>query len=336
MIDDETEETIQQSEVNLLVKFLELRLEQDDRLSLLGFPNILEIVDALAPLVNKERRRLRVGRLDPVREEVTLVGLIPKILIEVGVGNLLERLNVVDRGQMRKHVHKLDTDFLEGSLGQQMALDSTQGLVRVVVGLLNQSEFLPRGTIETDIEAIAFLQSLKSQYQQLRVMFVGKRRKGNRSELATFKPMHCSSVDSNGFLGRYVGTVLEVVVLTLLLSLEPETSQTTEILLDDRLIDSTTPLDSLSVVLSNVGPPVSLGLDVTEDHILDGGGHTGNLPRNVGLPATECLRKMRKNHSGLVLLNPLRHHIQNVMHDAGTQFQIEVTFNALLGNIFCK
>ena len=167
-------------------------------------------------------------------------------------------------------------------------------------------------------------------------MLVRKRREGNWSKLATLKPMHRSSVDGNGLLGRYVGAVLEVVVLTLLLRLEPKTSQTTEILLNNGLIDGSTPLDTLSVVVRNVGPPIGLSLDVTKDHILDGGRHAGDLPRNVGLPTTECLRQMRKNHPGLVLLDALGHHIQNVVHHAGTQFQVEMTFNSLLGHILRK
>jgi hypothetical protein len=38
----------------------------------------LEIVDALAPLVGQQRRRLRVAGLDPRREQTSLVSLVPE------------------------------------------------------------------------------------------------------------------------------------------------------------------------------------------------------------------------------------------------------------------
>ena len=66
----------------------------------------------LAPLVDEEGRRLRVGRFDPGREEPPLVGLVPQVLVQVRVRDLLQRLNVmVDRHQVAVQVHKLDTDL---------------------------------------------------------------------------------------------------------------------------------------------------------------------------------------------------------------------------------
>ena len=89
--------------------------------------------------------------------------------------------------------------------------------------------------------------------------------------------MHSSGVNSHSFLRGDVWTVLEVVVLPLLLSFEVETSESAQVLLTDCLVDSGSPTDSLSVVVSCVGPPVCLGLDIAEDHVLNGNGETWDL-----------------------------------------------------------
>ena len=62
---------------------------------------------------------------------------------------------------------------------------------------------------------------------------------------------------------------LQVVVLPLLLSLEVETGQPAQVLLAHRLVHGGAAADPLTVVVGRVGPPVSLGLDVAEDHVLD-------------------------------------------------------------------
>jgi hypothetical protein len=51
-------------------------------------------------------------------------------------------------------------------------------------------------------------------------------------------------------------------VLPLLLSFQPQAGQSAEILLANRLIHSSATLDTLSVVVCDVGPPVRLGLDI--------------------------------------------------------------------------
>ena len=43
---------------------------------------------------------------------------------------------------------------------------------------------------------------------------------------------------------------------------------------------------------------------------------------------------MLQNCPGLVLLDTLRHHIDDVMHDTGPQLQVEVTLHSLLGDSF--
>ena len=59
----------------------------------------------------------------------------PQILVEVGVSDFFERLDVRDGDEVRVQVHELDADLLEGALRQDVALDARQRLVRVVVRL---------------------------------------------------------------------------------------------------------------------------------------------------------------------------------------------------------
>lgn len=81
VIDDETQESIEEGQIDFLVDLFEARLEQDHGLTVGGIPDTLEIVDALAPLVHEEWWGFRVSRLDPVREESAFVRFIPEILI---------------------------------------------------------------------------------------------------------------------------------------------------------------------------------------------------------------------------------------------------------------
>ena len=57
------------------------------------------------PLVDKQRGRLRVSRFDPGGEEALLVSLVPQILVQVGVRDLLQRLNLIHRDQVAAQHH---------------------------------------------------------------------------------------------------------------------------------------------------------------------------------------------------------------------------------------
>ena len=77
-------------------------------------------------------------------------------------------------------------------------------------------------------------------------------------------------VDGHGLFRRdVIRTVLEVIVLSLLLRLQVETRQTAKVLLADGLVHRSAAPDTLSVVVSRVGPPVRLHLDVPQDHVLN-------------------------------------------------------------------
>lgn len=332
VVEDEAQEPVEQREIDLLVDLLELGLHQHDALALARVPHVGEVVDALAPLVGEERRRLGVGGLDPVGEEVTLVGLIPHVLVEVGVGDLLERLDVVDRDQVAVEVHELDAQLLEGPLREEVALDPRQGLVRVVVGLLDKAELLALRLVEPALDAVGLLEVLERQDEQLRVVLVVERRERDRRELAALEPVHRRGVDRDGLLGGDVRPVLEVVVLPLLLGLEPQPREPTEVLLAHGLVDGGAPADALAVVVRDVGPPVGLGLDVAQDHVLDRRRQAGHLPRDVGLPAAPRLAEVLEDGARLVGPDALGHHVEDVVHDRGPELEIEVALHALLGD----
>lgn len=80
---------------------------------------------------------------------------------------------------------------------------------------------------------------------------------------------------------------LQIVVLSLLLSLQVKTSQSSQVLLAHRLVHSSSAADSLTIVVGGVGPPVSFGLHVAQDHVLDGSGEARHL-RGVTSQKSEC------------------------------------------------
>jgi len=107
---------------------------------------------------------------------------------------------------------------------------------------------------------------------------------------------------------------LEIVVLSLLLRLQVESSQSSEVLLADGLVHRGTAANTLAVVVSRVRPPVGFGLDVAEDHVLNRRRQPRHLPRNVRLPAAPRLAQVLQNRPRFVLLDAFRHHVQDVMH----------------------
>ncbi len=184
VVHDEAEETIEEGQVHLFAERAQARLHHDRRLSIGRVPHVAQVVDALTGLVDEQWRRLRVGRLHPRREEVALVAFIPKVLIQVGVSDLFERLNVVAGQEVTVHVHKLNVALFKGALRQEEALDATQRLVRVVVGLLDQAELLALVRIEARLDAVRLFQVLQGQDEQLCIVLVVERRKGDRRKAA--------------------------------------------------------------------------------------------------------------------------------------------------------
>eukprot|EP00967_Tisochrysis_lutea_P025532 scaffold29471_cov28-Tisochrysis_lutea.AAC.6 len=127
-----------------------------------------------------------------------------------------------------------------------------------------------------------------------------------------------------------------IVVLPLLFRLEPQPREAPEILLGDRLVDSGPTSNAFAIVVRYVGPPVRLGLDVSEDHVLNRSRHARHFPRNVCLPAAPCLGEVLQNGARLVRLHALGHHVKNVVHDSRAQLKVIVGFHALLGDSLRK
>lgn len=63
----------------------------------------------LAPLVDQQWWWFSVSRFDPGREEASLVCLVPQVLVQVGISDLLQRLHIIHGHQMTVQVHELDT-----------------------------------------------------------------------------------------------------------------------------------------------------------------------------------------------------------------------------------
>lgn len=52
----------------------------------------------------------------------------------------------------------------------------------------------------------------------------------------------------------------------------------------------------------------------------------------VCFPASPSLRQVLQDRLGFVLLDRFRHHIEDIVHDGGTEFEIEVRLHTLLGD----
>ena len=149
----------------------------------------------------------------------------------------------------------------------------------VVVGLFDETELLALRLVESALDTVCLLEALEGQDEQLGVVLVGERGEGNGGEAAALEPVDRGGVDSHRLLRCDVRPILQVVVLSLLLRLQVESGESTEVLLADCLVDSGSPADALSVVVGRVGPPVGLGLDVAQNHVLNWNGQTRHLYR---------------------------------------------------------
>ena len=77
----------------------------------------------LAPLVGEERWRLSVGGFDPGREQTPLISLVPQVLVEVSVCDLLERLHVIHRHQVAVQIHELYPRLKQTQYNHQLYLE---------------------------------------------------------------------------------------------------------------------------------------------------------------------------------------------------------------------
>mmetsp|Transcript_100146 Transcript_100146/g.251032 ORF Transcript_100146/g.251032 Transcript_100146/m.251032 type:complete len:367 (+) Transcript_100146:3702-4802(+) len=224
VVHNQPQQAVEQGQVDLLGHILELRLKHHNALAVRGVPHICQVIDTLTPLVHQQRRWLGVCRLDPIGEQVAMVALVPKVLIKVCIRDLLQGLDLVARRQVGVHVLELNRHLLEGTLSQQVPLDAAQRLMRIVVGLLDQTQLLTLLLVQPRLHGVLLLQPLQGQDEQFGVVLVIERREGNGRELPRLQPVHGRGVDRHSLLATDVRAILQVVVLALLLSLQPEAS----------------------------------------------------------------------------------------------------------------
>ena len=86
------------------------------------------------------------------------------------------------------------TYLLEGTLGEHVALDASQSLVWVVIGLLHQAQLLTLLLVQPDSHSVLLLQALQGQDEQLGVVLVAQRGEGDESELARLQPVHSGRI----------------------------------------------------------------------------------------------------------------------------------------------
>jgi len=118
VIHDESQQAIQKRGIHLLIHFVHLSLNQNCGSVFSGVPHISQVVQTLAPFVHQQGRRLLVSRLHPVGEQVALVSLIPQILVQVGVCDFLQWLDIIDWNDMRVEIHELDSHLFERSVAE--------------------------------------------------------------------------------------------------------------------------------------------------------------------------------------------------------------------------
>ena len=92
--------------------------------------------------------------------------------------------------------------------------------MRIIISLFNQSQFLSLTLVQSTLDTVGLLQSLQSQDQQLGVVFVGEGREGDGSEPPGLQPVDSGGVDGDRLLRTDVGSILQIVVLSFLLSLQ--------------------------------------------------------------------------------------------------------------------
>ena len=65
MVQNETQETIEKSQIDFLVGLGEDCLHHDITFTVCSFPDIRQVIYALTPLIDKQRRRFGIGGFDP-------------------------------------------------------------------------------------------------------------------------------------------------------------------------------------------------------------------------------------------------------------------------------
>src|SRR5258708_11819874 len=124
VVQNETKQSVEQSQIDLLVNLGVYGLHHNVTFSFACLPDVGQVVDALAPLVYQKGWRLRICGLDPCGEKTPFICFEEQELIKVGVRDLLDWLDVITGNELVVCVEKLDARFLKRPLGKQKPLDT--------------------------------------------------------------------------------------------------------------------------------------------------------------------------------------------------------------------
>lgn len=91
---------------------------------------------------------------------------------------------------MRVEVHELNADFFERSVAEQMSLYSGESFVWIIISLLNKTELITLGLVESRLYTVGLLEALETEDKQLRIILVIQRREWDVNELARLKPVY--------------------------------------------------------------------------------------------------------------------------------------------------
>ena len=141
-------------------------------------------------------------------------------------------------------------------------------------------------------------------------------------ELARLEPVKRRRENCDSFFRAHVRAIFQIVVLSFLLSFQVESRKSSEILFAYRLVDSCSSSYSFPVVIGCVGPPISLRLNISYDHILNRSRQPRYLPRNISFPASPSLTEMLQYRLGLVCFDSIGHHVIDVHDYCGPQFEV--------------
>lgn len=81
MVHNQPKKSVKQSQIYLLIHFVKSCLHQHQRLLLGSIPHSVQVVDTLTIFIDQKRWRFGITRFDPVGEQSSFIGFIPKILI---------------------------------------------------------------------------------------------------------------------------------------------------------------------------------------------------------------------------------------------------------------
>ena len=147
---------------------------------------------------------------------------------------------------MRVEVHELHAHLLKGALGEQVALDAVEGLVRILECLLDEGELFPLVLVQPRLDGVGLLESLEAEDEDLGVVLVAARGEGHVEEAPRLQPMHQQRMHRHRLLRLDVRPLAQVAGLPLLLLLEEEASEAANVLLAHGLVDSCPALDALA------------------------------------------------------------------------------------------